>query len=558
MNGTVNLQSRIAGIDIYVDDLPILKVMGDGREERSYALCARDGTVIAKYSSEKLFVLDELLKFYERHKDEISVSKHRQFIDYLLKQGTAVRMDITLDQLGVHLFNSRYIPTAEIEGFEQLVSLAERGRLMNEIIVTPVDSDTVKAFKYIAESAKEHGRDPVNALAGILCRRAMPKGDELVVSEDDRLYQLAMRCGWEKTEKDGRMRINYLIVDGYIRFEAAREAFEMNIDKWRKVPTINAIVIPTPSSSPKKPTLGMDPIAVLYLSVTANSFARDVNEDLSRFVKLFQAGDVVETFGKRMRFEILEEFGEGMKAREDSELKRMGYVKQEPISIEYHEPIEESVEEKLPEEEEEKREERRWERREEPARRADVSGVQRQFVPAPSYAPAQPQPSAQMPISPQAQPIREETLRPGAPSLLEPDKVICQFLNRFENEHQQMLHYAIREGAEIEIITKIKYDERKLANDRLLPQIKKKVGEMLIGRARFAVFNRMTAEIDGARETVTAVVPVLYTPDGSQFVRCSNCNRPILAVLPWCVYCKVPLPAKVLPIPFIFETEQDQ
>ena len=543
MNGTVNLQSRIAGIDIYVNDLPILKVVGDGREERSYALCARDGTVIAKYSSEKLFVLEELLKFYERYKDEISVSKHRQFIDYLLKQGIAVKMDITLDQLGVHLFNSRYIPTEKIEGFEQLVSLAEHGRLMNEIIVTPVDSDTVKAFKYIAESAKEHGRDPVNAMAGILCRRAMPEGNELVTLEDDRLYQLAMRCGWEGVERDGRMKIKYLIVDGYIRFVAAREAFTRNIDKWRKVPTISAIVIPTPSSNPKKPTLGMDPIAVFYLSVTANSFARDINEDLSRFIKLFQAGDVIETFGKRMRFEILVKFGEGMKAREAIETRHADYVKQETMRIEYDEPIEESVEERRPEEEEEKREGRRRERREEPARRADFFEVQVQFVPT-YHASAQPQPSAQIPVSPPKQPIREE-VRPQ-PVQLSETSVLSAVLMKFLPKQNLDAHLYVFPGKGIDV--KLDYNAKKALEDSGLARSELEIDvrytnvnmdfrntnitlKVLVGDERHHVSGESLRFVDVNFSKLRVHVPVAWGK------YCPNCSNPIVLSPTRCVFC---------------------
>jgi len=527
MNGTVSLESRIASIDIYVDDLPILKAVGDGKGERGYALCARDGTVIAKYSSEKLFVLEELLKFYERHKDEISVSKHRQFIDYLLKQGTAVKMDITLDQLGVHLFNSRYIPAEKIEGFEQLVSLVERSRLMNEIIVTPVDSDTVKALKYVAESAKEHGRDPVNALAGILCRRAMVNGDELVVVEDDRLYQLAMRCGWEGAEKDGGMKIKYLVVDGFIRFAAAREAFIRNIDKWRKVPTISAIVIPAPPTNPKKPALGMDPVAVFYISVTANSFARDINEDLSRFVKLFQAGDVVETFGKRMRFEILEEFGEEIKAREDVEIKRMGYVIQKPIRIEYHEPIEESVEEKRPEEEE--REERRWEKREEPARRADVSEVQRQFALTFSYAPAQPRLSAQTPTSPQAQPIREEAQ--PQPFQLDETSVLSVVLDQYFARHNSQAHYYVFPGKGIDV--RLDYNLKKALENSGLS------GRSLEVDIRYTeIFD---LPIKGMQLKARVYVPVAWGK------HCPSCGHLIVLSPTRCVFCG----EVVRPLPYV-------
>ena len=454
MNGTVSSESRIGGIDIFVEDLPILKVVEDGKGERSYALCARDGTVFAEYGSEELSILEKLLKFYEKHKDEISVSKHRQFIDHLVKEGEAVKMDIALDQFGVHLFNSRYVPTEKIKGFEQLVVLAERGQLLTEIVVTPVDSKIVRAFKYIAESAEKHGRDPVNALAGILCRRAVPEGDELVVLEDDRLYQLAMRCGWEGAEKYGRMRIKYLIVDGYIRFVASLKAFEINIDKWKKVPTISAVVIPAPPSSPKKPALGMDPLTVFYFSVTANAFARDINEDLSRFIKLFQAGDVIETLGKRMRFPILAKLGEEMKTREDLEYRRMISIEQKPpIRIKYDEPIDESVEKKRLEEEE--REERKRERKEEPARRVDVFEVQRQFAPIYSYAPAQQQNTIQMPMShpASAQSIREEAQRLGQtqPVQLDEISVLSVALDQYFARHNSQAHYYVFPGKGIDV-----------------------------------------------------------------------------------------------------------
>lgn len=457
MNGTTSLQSqsRMRSIGIFADDLPILKANEDERDGRGYALCARDGTVIAKYSAEKLSVLDELLKFYKRHMDEISVSKHRQFIDYLLKQGIAVKMDITLDQLGVHLFNTRYVPIEDIEDFEQVVALAEQGRLLNEILVTPVDSDMVNAFKYTAESAKKHGRDPVNVLEGILCRRAMPEGSKLVVLEDDRLYQLAMRCGWRGAEEDGRMEIKYLVVDGYIRFEAACKAFEVNADKWKKVPTISAIVIPAPPTNPKKPVLGMDPVAVFYFSVTANSFARDINKDLSNFVRLFQAGDVIAKIGARMRFDLLERLGHSMKLKEEVEIKQ-NYTKQETMRSEYYEPTKEPIGEKRLEEEEEEREERRWMRREEPAvKEAAKPAVSEAQKPAPvlPYASVQQQAPVQMPISPPTQPLREEAQRPVHPQPVQLDEisVLSAVLNGYLSKQNTQAYLYVFHGKGIDV-----------------------------------------------------------------------------------------------------------
>jgi flagellar biosynthesis GTPase FlhF len=528
MNGMVSSESRIGGSDIFVEDLPILKAVGDGKGERSYALCARDGTIFAEYGSEELSVLEKLFKFYEKHKDEISVSKHRQFIDYLVKEGEAVKMDITLDQFGVHLFNSRYVPTEKIKGFEQLVVLAERGQLLNEIIVTPVDSKIVKAFKYIAESAEKHGRDPVNALAGILCRRAVPEGDELVVLEDDRLYQLAMRCGWEGVEENGRMRIKYLIVDGYIRFVASLKAFEINIDKWRKIPTINAVVIPAPPSSPKKPALGMDPLTAFYFSVTANAFARDINEDLSRFIKLFQAGDVIETLGKRMRFLILAKLGEEMKTREDFEKRRKVYVENEPpISIKYDEPIEESVEEKRPEEE--KREERRWERREEPAikeaMRPAVSEAQRQFAPTYSYAPAQRQTTIQMPMShpASAQPIREEAQKSGQtqPVQLNEISVLSVVLDQYLARHNPQAHYYVFQGKGIDV--RLDYNLKKVLENSGLSERSIEVDIRYTDITDFPV--------RGMQLKAKVYVPVAWGK------YCSNCGHLIVLSPMRCVFC---------------------
>jgi hypothetical protein len=536
MNGTVNSESRIGGIDIFVEDLPVLKVVEDGKREKSYALCARDGTVFAEYGSEELYVLEKLFKFYEKHKDGISVSKHRQFIDYLVKEGEAVKMDITLDQLGVHPFNSRYIPTEKIEGFEQLVSLAERGQLLNEIIVTPVDSKIVKAFKYIAESAEKHGRDPVNALAGILCRRAMPEGDELVVLEDDRLYQLAMRCGWEKVEKDGRMRIKYLIVDGFIRFVASLKAFEINIDKWRKVPTINAVVIPAPPSSPKKPTLGMDPLTAFYFSVIANAFARDINEDLSRFIKLFQAGDVIETLGKRMHFPILAKLGEEIKTREDLEYRRMVYIEQKPkppIRIKYDEPIIESVEKKRPEEEE--REERKRERKEEPARHVDVFEVQRQFAPTYSYAPAQQQTTIQMPVShpASAQSIREEAQRLGQtqPVQLNEISVLSVALDQYFARHNAQAHYYVFQGKGIDV--RLDYNLKKVLENSGLSGRSNEVDIRYTGITDLP--------IKGMQLKARVYVPVAWGK------YCSNCGHLIVLSPTRCVFCG----EVISPLPYV-------
>jgi hypothetical protein len=273
--------------------------------------------------------------------------------------------------------------------------------------------------------------------------------------------------------------------------------------------------------------------------VTANSFARDVNEDLSRFVKLFQAGDVVETFGKRMRFEILEKFGEGMKAREDSELKRMSYVKQGLTSIEYHEPIEESIEEKRPEEEEEEREERRWEKREQTAvkeaMRPAVSEAQRQFAPTFSYAPAQPRLSAQTTISPQAQPIREKAQ--PQPVQLDETSVLSAVLMKFfpKQDLETALHFVFS-GKGIDV--KLDYNAKKALEESGLA---KKELEIDI---RYTNVNReFTIPVgNGYLQLRTRVhVPVVWNK------YCPNCGHLIVLSPTRCVFCG----EVVSPLPYV-------
>jgi hypothetical protein len=108
---------------------------------------------------------------------------------------------------------------------------------------------------------------------------------------------------------------------------------------------------------------------------------------------------------------------------------------------------EEAVAEGKPKEEE--REERRWERKEEPTRHADVSEVQRQFAPTSSYAPAQPQPSAQMPVSPPARPVREEAQ--PQPVRLDEISVLSAVLNGYLAKQNTQAHLYVFHGKGIDV-----------------------------------------------------------------------------------------------------------
>ena len=519
----------------------IMPTYGIGRDGKGVHLVVygRDGSIIYKYPLKDSPLIKHPELFKGEPDYETSWAFGRLIYRYRRRRDTDEPELIPMDQTAIHPYNIRYLPLedrVDSHHFQQLVDMAKSRALINPVIAVPVDNPIIKILKYITEQAGKHGLNPENILAGMLWRRVRWKGDKLVAREDDEVHSLiSSKFG----PTDGE--IKYLVIDGYQRFGAQYYAFRGTINSWKSPPYVYAHVL----------VEGIDVLSLAYISRTINLYERSIAYDqvaMAAFANLFELGDSLVELGNMVGVEDYRKAGEYLSPQRTTtpEVVKGTKFSMTPVEIGKEETA--TVEE---EPEEERKEKKRREREEESAvRTSGVSTAQRQFAPTFSYAPTQPQTPAQ--------PVREETLRPGVPSLLEPDKVIRQFLNRFENEHQQTLHYVIREGAEIEIVATIKYDERKLANDRLLPHIKKKVGERLIGRARFAVFNRMTAEIDGARETVTVVVPVLYTPDGSQFVRCSNCNRPILAVLPWCVNCKVPLPAKVLPIPFIYETEQDQ
>jgi hypothetical protein len=272
----------------------------------------------------------------------------------------------------------------------------------------------------------------------------------------------------------------------------------------------------------------MDPLTAFYFSVTANAFARDINEDLSRFIKLFQAGDVIETLGKRMRFLILAKLGEEMKTREDFEKRRKVYVENEPpISIKYDEPIEESVEEKRPEEE--KREERRWERREEPAikeaMRPAVSEAQRQFAPTYSYAPAQRQTTIQMPMShpASAQPIREEAQKSGQtqPVQLNEISVLSVVLDQYLARHNPQAHYYVFQGKGIDV--RLDYNLKKVLENSGLSERSIEVDIRYTDITDFPV--------RGMQLKAKVYVPVAWGK------YCSNCGHLIVLSPMRCVFC---------------------
>jgi hypothetical protein len=548
---------------IYIPREVKLAVEWEEGKEEGYVLRFPDGTVLSRYPLERLFLKHHTKLLKELEEDDSGWAL-MHYLEHLERNGVVRKEEVEMHKLAVHPFNVRHISIdlndINDAAFNRLIGLAKDGMLLHRLIAVRVDPDTAKQLKRIAEVARKYGYNPDEVLTGRLWRIVRLEGDEIVAREDDEVYSAVSKYYRRKGMGQPDGRIKYLIIDGYQRYVAYCYVKLKELDSWKAVPKVPVYVI---RSGPGMPFV-MDPLSVIVLSIKANDFQRDLftneedREAFARFLMHFEGVDVaLEKLGAKLNHAGIANVGKAINAQLSQLSKGSS---EEPLRLEFHIGYigEEAEEAQPPAVEEEEREERRWERKEEPAvGPSGVSTVQRQPTPTTptfSIAPAQPQAPSQIPISPPAQHFRKEVLSPGAPSRLEPGQVILSLLNRYEGVLPQL----IVDGAEIEIVTTIKYDERKLAKSTILQQIKEKIGERLKGRARLVLFDKRTVEVNGVREKVTVILPILYTPDGEQFVRCPNCNKPTLVGPPWCLNCKAPLLMKEFPLPLIYETEQDQ
>ena len=325
--------SRRPGIYIPVDMNLTFHVERDDRDHGGYTICASDGSVIYKYSSHRVF------------------SALNYVINYLQDKKTIRKCSIPIDQLAVHPFNLRYIPVEGIYHlrFSQLIRWAETGQPINPLIVTPVDPEVVSIIRVISDIARKLGLNVEDILAGMMWRKVRLEGDWLVAREDDEVYSATLRyCGKNEDARKPDGKIRYLIVYGYLRYVATCIAALKNVNSWKVIPEVDAVVLGVGTDG----VFGLDVLSAAYLSKMVNAFDKNVATDMeaiTAFVKLFRVGDALLELGNVMGLTSLIKAGEEMKALENLEIPRIS-----PTKIKYHiGPIETKLEDLIDEEEEE-------------------------------------------------------------------------------------------------------------------------------------------------------------------------------------------------------------
>jgi hypothetical protein len=325
--------SRRPGIYIPVDMNLTFHVERDDRDHGGYTICASDGSVIYKYSSHRVF------------------SALNYVINYLQDKKTIRKCSIPIDQLAVHPFNLRYIPVEGIYHlrFSQLIRWAETGQPINPLIVTPVDPEVVSIIRVISDIARKLGLNVEDILAGMMWRKVRLEGDWLVAREDDEVYSATLRyCGKNEDARKPDGKIRYLIVDGYLRYVATCISALKNVNSWKVIPEVDAVVLGVGTDG----VFGLDVLSAAYLSKIVNAFDKNVATDveaITAFVKLFRVGDALLELGDVMGLTSLIKVGEEMKGLENLEIPRIS-----PTKIKYHiGPIETKLEDLIDEEEEE-------------------------------------------------------------------------------------------------------------------------------------------------------------------------------------------------------------
>jgi hypothetical protein len=325
--------SRRPGIYIPVDMNLTFRVERDDKDHGGYTICTSDGSVIYKYSSHRVF------------------SALNYVINYLQDKKTIRKCSIPIDQLAVHPFNLRYIPVEGIYHlrFSQLIRWAETGQPINPLIVTPVNPEVISILRGILDIARKLGLNVEDILAGMMWRKVRLEGDWLVAREDDEVYSATLRyCGKNEDARKPDGKIRYLIVDGYLRYVATCIAALKNVNSWKVIPEVDAVVLGVGTDG----VFGLDVLSAAYLSKMVNAFDKNVATDveaITAFVKLFRVGDALLELGDVMGLTSLIKVGEEMKGLENLEIPRIS-----PTKIKYHiGPIETKLEDLIDEEEEE-------------------------------------------------------------------------------------------------------------------------------------------------------------------------------------------------------------
>ncbi|MEM2233851.1 MAG: hypothetical protein QXP81_09980, partial [Nitrososphaerota archaeon] len=312
------IPSRVPGILIPTGSFPVPKTRPDpgeknGRfyEDGGYVLIERDGTEVCAYPPEIVFV-KQYADYVRTLRGRDVFQRLGKFIRQLNKRGVASELEVPLHELAVHPYNVRYKPVEEIppDIYLQLLNLAGQQRLINPLIVTPVDQRIVWVLESIARQAKRHGVRSEDVLHGILYRKVEIREGRLFAREDDEVYVAAKRLARGAVSPE----IRYLIVDGYLRYAASCHVLAEELDSFETVPEHLCIV----ARAKPAENVGMDPISAAYLSKTINLFERDLSVDSSASENFMALCDLSEAFielGVALSLPELEEEGRAERHR---------------------------------------------------------------------------------------------------------------------------------------------------------------------------------------------------------------------------------------------------
>jgi hypothetical protein len=323
--------------------------------------------------------------------------------DALLKKfaGSLRSVRVRASELAVHIYNVRIVPHVEASA-KHFLNLSVDGTLATPLLVVPVAPEDeklqelhVKMFEMVEKRIEEEAQkdeglkrlitqkgigEAMRGLTGY--RKLMREDGEIIFAEDDPLRQIT-----------GVKKPKYFIIDGQLR----ALAMWSNLSQGRGEDEAYVWIIDD-----------AEPVTVVYLSTVLNTGLREIsNLEIGSFLAIAGMWNRVtfSRFAERIGSLVMRDKIESIDVRTLVSTHSFVFMEHSAKVVGLFPELAQ------PSEEEGKREERRWERREEPvARTSGVSIAQRQTTPTFSYASAQQLP-AQMPMSPPAQPVREEVQR---------------------------------------------------------------------------------------------------------------------------------------------------
>jgi hypothetical protein len=449
--------------------------------------------------------------------------------DVLLKKFAAsvTSVGVRASELVVHPYNVRVVLHNE-DSAKHFLRLSYDGDLATPLLVVPVAPEDerlkelhLKMFEMIEKKIENEAQKNEElqrlikqkgigeAMRGITgYRKLMREDGEILFAEDDPLRQIT-----------GVKKPKYFIIDGQLR----ALAMWLNLSQGRDEADEAYVWIIDDA----------EPATVAYLSMVLNTGLREVNNiEFRSFLAIAGRWNRVTftRFAERigslvMRNKIKDiDVGTLVPAHSFALTEDVTRVRGllEPPQL-------------TAREEEGKREERRWERREEPAvkeaMRPAVSEAQRTAQTL-SYAPAQPQPSAQMPISPPAQPSREEVLKSGAlPGYVEAKvpfdvRVLAAYLDMYRN-----ILLLGKEGEVDMEVVKMEVATDFHAQTVNMRELLKGRLKKMVGHIYYLALEEKAVEVDGFRTKDSAILP-FYVVDVVQ-------GKPVLAA---CPDCRIPIP----------------